>query len=121
MRSHYLSGTIERLDLWPLLLRCLPHVVVGLQLVPDLSVGSQGCGKAQRHIGRDTCLAIEYAGKRSARNLQMLGGLRYVDIAQKFPEHFTGVRRVVHTHRVSFLVIILIVNENHVLAFECKR
>src|ERR1035437_3327134 len=76
-----LSRPVERLDLGLLLLGCLTHIVAGLQLIPDFSVGSQRGGKTQRPIGGDACLAVEHAGKRCARNLQMPGGSRYVDVA----------------------------------------
>ena len=84
-RSSPLSGPIEWLDLRLFLLGCSPHIVIGLQLIPDFSVGAERSGKTQRHIGRDTGLAIENAGKRCARDLQMLCGGCYVQVAQKLP------------------------------------
>jgi hypothetical protein len=46
-RFSFLSSPMERLDLWLFLVRCLPHIEVGLQLVPDFSVGAERGGKTQ--------------------------------------------------------------------------
>jgi CheY-like chemotaxis protein len=64
----------------------------------DFCVSPERGRKTQRHIRRDTGLAIEDAGERCPGHLQVFCGGRYVHAAQKLPEQFAWVRRVVHAH-----------------------
>lgn len=73
-RTWFLRSATKRLDLWLLLFGGLRHIAVDLQLMPDFGVGAKGRGKTQRHIGRDVGLAVENAGERGPRNMQMVGG-----------------------------------------------
>ena len=61
-----LRGDIEALNPGPLFVRCLPHIVTRLQIVPKAGMGSERVRQAQRHVGRNARRAVENARKRGA-------------------------------------------------------
>jgi len=91
-----LRGYIEALNLWPLFVGGLPHIVARLQIVPKAGVGSERVRQAQRHIRRNARRAVENARESGARDMQALGGSGYANISKVFAQYLARMRRIEH-------------------------
>lgn len=113
----------ELLHLGPLALRCMPQIVLLLQVEPEFRTAAKGIGKTQRHRGSDGGAAVENAGERRAGYFQPGSGLANGRSADPLAKQLTGVRGIVHSGHdaLSFLVIVAIIDEDRILAVESEN
>jgi hypothetical protein len=91
----------EKIDANPVPFLYLPKVEFGLHAQPNFGRrGSKGGGKTLGHLRRNSGFAIEHPGKSDTANSEMNGRRRNGHLAEKLPDHFAGMGRIVHHHDV---------------------
>ena len=95
----------KRLHFGALLAGSDPKIALGLKTKPEIRLGAESLGEAQRHIRRDSRFAIQDARKRRPGHSQMARGLSYLPRLEVISENPAGMRGIVHLHGADFLFV----------------
>jgi len=96
----------------------LPQIVLNLHAEPELRGSAESRRQPQGHGRRDASVTIENARQMCPRYAKPGSGFLHAQISQIIFQNVSRVRRV--ENHIALLVIIPIVNENHVLASKAK-
>src|SRR3990172_4142375 len=98
----------------------MPQVVLRLLINPAFRGGIKGNRKTNSHLRTDAGPAVQNPGQRfpaNAESLRRLGHSEAKWIETKSLDYFSGMWRVVHSHDLA-LVVVLVINIVCVLSHE---
>ena len=94
------SRQLLHMERFPILLS-VPEVILNLLVKPALSTGVEGHRETDCHLRADACTPVENARQRLPAHSKRPGRVRdrqVQGLQAQLPEHFAGVRRIVHLH-----------------------
>jgi len=93
----------------------LPEVVLRLHVHPKFRGSAEGSRQPERHIGGDASLAVQQSRQGDTRCAQVRCSRGDWHVSKVLAKNQAGMRRIVHW---QLLVIVLIVNEDRILACQ---
>lgn len=102
---------------------CLPKIEMHLLVQPALRTRIECLGESNGHFRTDTCTTIQYRRQSLAANAKSASGIGDRDaqrLKAQIAKNFSGVGWIVHSHVLSPLVIIFVINDFGIFAIKSE-